>query len=543
MTSSPFRLRIQHWYAAHRGWVGYLTIFTLAFLLFGYFQYTTVFADPDSFYHAELAVQLRDGEFQRTFTALPFTTLSDHYADQHFLYHLLLVPLVSVIDPLIGMKLAAVIFGALMALTFYWFLRREHVRWAFVTTLVLLLVNPFTFRMNLAKAPSLSLILLLIGIAAAFAYRPKLLGVLAFAYVWFYGGFLLLVVSVLTFAVVGALHRRYIRRDDANRLLGRIKSFLGRAFRSHQKKQLNFALAIAVIVGTALGVVLNPFFPDNVPFYADQIFRIGAVNYQKTIGVGGEWYPYKFVELIANTVLVSIPLVISLILFVGTFKRQSTRTITLFFMWLFFLFLTLKSRRYVEYYVPFGLLFSAFALNDALGHIRWRDVWKKLQAFYLGKWLSRTGAILLTIYVLLLVPTVVVRDFISERKDLNNGFRLDLFREESLWIRAHARPGAVVFHSDWDEFPTLFYYNSQSRYIAGLDPTFLFLKDESTYWEWANVTLGRETGDVYKIIRGTFDADWVFVQHDHGAMDRLIQRDSHFSLAYDGPDAKVYRVE
>src|SRR5262249_26335136 len=156
------------------------------------------------------------------FTALPFTTLADNYADQHFLYHLLLVPFVTIIDPLIGMKLATIIFGALMALTFYWFLRREHIRWAFVTTVILLLVNPFTFRMNLAKAPSLSLILLLIGLSAAFAYKPKLLGVLAFAFVWFYGGFLLLVIGVLTFAVVGALHRRFIRRDDANRFLGRV---------------------------------------------------------------------------------------------------------------------------------------------------------------------------------------------------------------------------------------------------------------------------------------------------------------------------------
>lgn len=530
-------------YRLHRGWLGYLVIFAVAFLFFAYFQYSNVFADPDSFYHAKVAVLLRDGQFSSEFTALPFTTLAEAYADHHFLYHLLLVPFVTVIDPLVGLKIATAVFGALLALTFYWFLRREHVPWAMVTTILLLLVNPFTFRMNLAKASSLSVMLLLLGLAAAFAYRPKLLAVMGFFYVWFYGGFLLLVIAVLTFAVVGVLHRRYVRRDDANRLLSRVRALLGRTFRPKGVKRMNLYIALGVVVGTLLGVVVNPFFPDNVSFYFDQIFRIGAVNYQKTIGVGGEWYPYKFIDLVANTVLVSIPLVVALVLFVINWRRQTTRSITLFVLWLFFLILTLKSRRYIEYYVPFGLLFAAVSLRDSLGGISWKSLWGTVQRGYLRTWAARLGGIAFAAYVAVFLPAVVIRDLKSERKDLNNGFRLDLFRDESEWIRDHATPGAVVFHSDWDEFPTLFYWNSESRYIAGLDPTFLYLTGADRYWQWANVTLGKETGDVHRIIQGTFGAEYVFVEHDHTAMNNLIVADDRFRLVHSGPDAKVYHVD
>ncbi len=539
----PFREQLVLWYKSHRGWAGYLAIFTFAFVLFAYYQYIPVYADPDSFYHAKMGVLLRDGQFSAAFTALPYTTLAHAFADQHFLYHLLLVPFVSVIDPLVGLKLATILFGASLALTFYWFLRRWGIPWAFVTTVVLLLVNPFTFRMNLAKAPSLSLTLLLLGIAAAFSYRPWVLGILSFSYVWFYGGFPLLVVSALLFAVVGAVHRRLTHRQDSNRFIGKIRGLLGRAFRHHRVRRLNLRLVIAVVIGTGAGLVFNPFFPSNVRFYFDQLVRIGILNYQHVIGVGGEWYPYKLVDLLANTVLASIPLVVALVLFFILIKKQSARSITLFFLWLFFFVMTLKSRRYVEYYVPFTLLFAAFSLRDSTRGFNWRAsvryVWNVM---FKNMW-ARIGVVALITYVLVMIPTIVVRDLVSEHKDLNNGFRLDLFSKESAWIRDNGQLGAVVFHSDWDEFPILFYFNSESRYIAGLDPTFLYLQDKSRYRQWADVTLGKASGDIYAIVRGSFNADFVLIAHDHTAMEALIKADSRFRLAFSGPDADVYTVQ
>lgn len=541
--SRTIGMKLLSLYRAHQGWLGYLAVFAIAFLLFANFQHVMVFADPDSFYHAAMGVLLRDGHFSTSFAALPYTTLAHAFADQHFLYHLLLVPFVAITDPLIGLKLATVVFGAVMALTFYWFLRRWNVPWAFAATMLLLMINPFTFRMNLAKASSLSLTLLMIGIVAAFEYRYWLLGALSFAYVWFYGGFPLLVVSVVLFAIVSVVHRRVMGRADSNTLLHRIRAVLGQAFRHTRIKRLNLRITVAVLVGTGLGLVVNPFFPSNIRFYFDQLVRIGILNYQHVIGVGGEWYPYHFIDLIANTVLVSIPLVIALVLFALFIKRQSSRSITLFLLWVFFLISTLKSRRYIEYYVPFSMLFVAVSLKDSVGDFSWKNAWRSFKRDFLGNFWARIGIIAVATYCLILVPTIVIRDYVSEKKDLANGFPIGMFQQESTWIKENARPGAVVFHSDWDEFPVLFYYNTSSRYIAGLDPTFLYLQDKEWYHRWADVTLGRYTGDVYAAVRGTFNADYVIVAHDHVAMESLIRSDEHFTLAFSGPDANVYTVQ
>lgn len=39
----------------------------------------------------------------------------------------------------------------------------------------------------------------------------------------------------------------------------------------------------------------------------------------------------------------------------------------------------------------------------------------------------------------------------------------------------------MVFQTNWDDFPRLFFYNSASVYTAGLDPTYLQLYDAELY--------------------------------------------------------------
>lgn len=533
---------MRRWSEPHRGWLGYVAIAAVAFLAYALWQYSPVFADPDSFYHAAAAVELRDGQLPRTFPALPYTTLAERYADQHFLYHLILVPFVSVIDPLVGLKLATVVFGTLLSLILYAFLRHWQVPWAFAASVVLLLVTAFTFRMNLAKASSLSVAVLMLGVWAAFAYRPILLGIVAAFYAWLHGGFPLLAGATILFASVNAVLRRTRGDLDSNTFLHRVRALLGRPFRHRRVRRLNLRIMVAVIVGTMAGVATNPFFPDNLRFATDQLIRIGIVNYQDAIGVGGEWYPYKFIDLIANTVLVSIPVLIAIVLGALQFRRQSARSVTLFCLWLFFLLLTLKSRRYVEYYVPFALLFAAMSLSDSLRQWRWKTLWPALRTTVFGNVFGRIAGVAVVTYVLIVLPTVVIRDQVTNRRDLLNGFALTLYHNESQWIRQHTVPGAVVFHSDWDEFPTLYYWNTDRRFIAGLDPTFLYLADRDRYWQWANLTLGRSEDDPFAVVRGTFDADVVFVTHDHTAMRSLIEADPRFTLGFSGPDANVYLV-
>src|SRR6185295_10821315 len=58
------------------------------------------------------------------------------------------------------------------------------------------------------------------------------------------------------------------------------------------------------------------------------------------------------------------------------------------------------------------------------------------------------------------------------------------------WLRAHSPPGSMVFQTDWDDFPRLFFYNTANRYTIGLDPTYMERADSALYATWVRITRG-----------------------------------------------------
>ncbi|MFH0952294.1 MAG: hypothetical protein V1838_03830 [Patescibacteria group bacterium] len=519
-----------------------LIIITLATALFSFFQATDTFADPDSFYHAKMAVLIDQGGVVRDFPWAHFTILADNYADQHFLYHLLLVPFVKFFDPLVGIKIATVMLAVLLMGAFYYVLRSLKVRWPLLFTLLLLTINPLTFRLSLAKATSVSIILLLIGLSLIANYRWRWLAVISFLYVWLYGGFSLLFVVATTYIVVSWLVNRYRHRQSSHRYLQKVFSLLGTAFTNRRKRRLNLHLWLSVVIGIIAGIVINPYWPKNLVIYLHQLINIGIINYRNVIGVGGEWYPYGFIELVTNTVVVNILVVIALALFVIYFRKQSKMSITTALLWLFFLVLTLKSRRYVEYYVPFAMLFSAISLTDSLRDWPWPRFWKEFVKVWRHNILTKALSVILAAFVIIGLPYVIGRDIITERKDHENGFPLSVYQKGSQWLANNSPAGSIVLHDDWDEFPVLFYHNSHNYYIVGLDPTFMYLYDEDKYWQWVDITTGQYKKQTAKVIRESFNAKYIFVATDHQAMDRLITSQTDFPLVYEDNEVRIYQV-
>ena len=97
-----------------------------------------------------------------------------------------------------------------------------------------------------------------------------------------------------------------------------------------------------------------------------------------------------------------------------------------------------------------------------------------------------------------------------------------------------------VVHSDCDEFPPLFYQDTHNTYIAGLDPTFLYKANAETYWTWANLTLGKFSGNVYDAVTKTLQSQYVLVSTGHETMRSLILKDGHFHEIYRDAEANIY---
>ena len=134
-------------------------IFILAVLLFSWLHWQPAFADPDSFYHVKMTQLLMERGAINEFPWLSATTLRYQFVDHHFLYHLVLIPFIAV-SPLIGLKVATVFLAACAMVAIFLFLRYLKVAGAFWYTLFLLTVNPFVFRLVLAKAQPLVILFL-----------------------------------------------------------------------------------------------------------------------------------------------------------------------------------------------------------------------------------------------------------------------------------------------------------------------------------------------------------------------------------------------
>jgi hypothetical protein len=175
----------------------------LIFILFlALVQFSTPdLPDNDGFYHIKMAYLMRTEGLKPAFPWLPLTILNQsEFSDHHFLYHAVLIPF-TFGDLRLGAKWSAVFFASLAFLSVWNLLKNARVPYAPLWALGLLAVSEaFIYRMNITRAQSLSLLVLMLGLDWLLRKKYLPLGALAFAYVWLYDAFPLLV--ILSLAVI-----------------------------------------------------------------------------------------------------------------------------------------------------------------------------------------------------------------------------------------------------------------------------------------------------------------------------------------------------
>src|SRR3989338_11569967 len=99
-------------WGGQRSLLQYLLVILSAYSLFFWLQSSPTLADPDSFYHAKIGIFLSRGTILHEFPWLQYTTLNQSFVDHHFLYHVFLIPFVTLFpDPLAGLKFSAIFIG------------------------------------------------------------------------------------------------------------------------------------------------------------------------------------------------------------------------------------------------------------------------------------------------------------------------------------------------------------------------------------------------------------------------------------------------
>lgn len=485
-----------------RSWVLALILFILFLVGLTIVQFATPnMPDNDGFYHIKLAEIMRTEGLQPDFPWLPLSILNpDEFYDHHFLFHAALMPF-TVGDLRLGAKWAAVLFAGFAFIAVWYIFHRQNLPHAWLWSLALLgISDAFLFRMSITRAQSLSLVVLALGYLWLVEGKHKHLAVLSFVYVWLYDAFPLIV-------VLGCLHMIAVALVE---------------------RRFEYRPLLYIVVGILLGLVVNPYFPQNIIFsYHHMLPKLTDAT---SVRVGNEWYPYETKQLLEN----SLP---SLIAFAsGTLalglsaRKMDTRTAFGLLAALLFGLMLFQARRFVEYFPPFALIFAAFAWTPLLTLPD--DPALPAQSSF-----QRIGAVLLglAVAVSIVVSVPRARDAVASSKPY------DLYAGASAWLKQNSLPGERVFQTDWDDFPRLFFYNSHNTYLIGLDPTYMQLYDPNLYMLWVQITQGN-VKDPAHLIQTKFGSVYVHTDLSHKNFLRVAENDPGLREVYRDDQAVLFQV-
>jgi hypothetical protein len=480
----------------------------LAFM--GLVQFSTPdLPDNDGFYHIKLAYLMRTEGLKPEFPWLPLTVLNPReFYDHHFLFHVSLIPY-TFGDLRLGAKFAAASFSSLAFLSIWWLLHRQRLPCAPLWALGLLGISEaFIYRMSITRAQSLSLAFLALGLHWLLAKKYNRLLVLGFIYVWFYNAFPLLV------GVAGV----YV---------------LATWF---AERRLDLRPLLYSSAGIALGLLINPYFPYNITFALHHM--LPKLLETTAVSVGSEWYPYDTGQLLGNSPLALVAFLGGALALGLSGRRADTRTLTSFLLACLFGLMLFQSRRFIEYFPAFALIFAAFSWSSLI-----EPQSANMQISYKDREADRGWksflwpAIAVTIFLIVGIrPT-----FRAAKESLGTSKPYQLYSNASAWLQANTSPGARVFQTDWDDFPRLFFYNTHNTYLIGLDPTYMQLYDAGLYDRWVEITRGRVVNPS-TAISTEFGSGFVLTDLLHEDFIQRAEDDSGMEAVYQDEDAIIYQI-
>ena len=451
--------------------------------------------DNDGYYHIRLAEIMREEGLKPKFTWLPLSILNEkEFYDHHFLFHVALIPF-TFGDLRIGAKWSAVIFASLAFLSIWFLFRRQKIPYAWLWAVALLgISDAFLYRMSVTRAQSLSLAVLAFAMLWLLEGKHKSLAVLSFVYVWMYDAFpLILALAALHFLAVVMIERR-----------------------------IEFRPLLFVLGGILAGLVLNPYFPQNIIFsYNHMLPKLADAT---SVRVGNEWFPYETKQLLENSLPALIAFASGVFALGLSGKKMDLRTAFALLTALLFGLMLFQARRFVEYFPPFALIFAAFA-------------WTPLFSVQVDLPNGRLARSLLGLAVVLGMVVSIPR----AREAIDNSKPYDLYAGASAWLEANTPEGARVFQTDWDDFPRLFYYNTHNTYLIGLDPTYMQLYDPNLYALWVEITKGN-VDSPSRIILDTFGSRFVHTDLNHGGFLRAAEADEGLKEVYRDDQAVIFEV-
>jgi hypothetical protein len=274
-------------------------------------------------------------------------------------------------------------------------------------------------------------------------------------------------------------------------------------------------LLSVTLLGIGTGLILNPYFPEII---TSLYYNASRSLFLKASGVqlGVEWSPYDTWSLLKNSLPTFIVFFIT-ILSLPFIKNLKTEEYVSLCMNIVFFILTLKSRRFIEYWPVFAFLSAALIVG------------------------RRASTIPLIVGILLLSVLSVfnIKYAVSEIRSSINPER---YEGSAKWLIDNTHPAEVVFNADWDDFPFLFFYNHHNYYIVGLDPMYLYTFNQDKSRLYKKITRGKMSKPA-QIINREFGARFIFLDRGHRSFRRRLRADPYAEKVYEDRGGFVFEIK
>jgi hypothetical protein len=421
--------------------------------------------------------------------------------DAWFGYHVLLAPFTYFFDLITATKVCSSLIFALIAYTLFKLLGHLQANFRFIWVILAMTGSSITLsRATTVRPFLLSVLLTLLAALWTATDRPVKLAAVSLLHALSYSMFFLVGMAPAIWFL--------LRRDRRSCIA-----------------------ALSCGAGMVLGLLANPYFPENLRFDIVQA-SVVSLGQKAHVHMGGELYPATSWLWIVSCLPVALPWAGALILRLRNW-RQSVPAADLFLLLSAATFLgTLRVIRTVDFFVPFAILFAAAVISPYIKA-------------------SRTDV--LAAGLLLALPcfahVYLTRQYVREAPSLAR------YRGAAEYLRVNA-PGALVANTQWNDYQLLFFLNSSNRYVIGIEPTFTYLEDPRKYWLWFHIsedepgTCDHETcadtdrTDIVAAVRQDLGAQYVLADHDaNPRLESILRGKTNVTEVYRDAAFSVYRID
>jgi hypothetical protein len=444
-------------------------IFLLFTVIFSLIQFSSQnLAGADSYYHIKHGYIYQMEGLSQNFPWLQ-NNFSNGYSDPYFLYHILLIPF-TFGNLIFGAKLAAILFVSFIFTLFYWILKQYKIKSAFLLTILLFCAsNVFIFRMALARPHLLSLLFLLAGFYLISKKKYFWLFILSIIYALSYEVSILIIFIAFIYFISEYIFKR---KFDLKLLLCPASGILIGYFIHPNSLEYLYATYLVIFKIPFLeksifdlGIEISPI-TDFSAFASSNLivlilfaggFISCIINLSNDIAPRRFRATYRWFRVVLRTIkhlprniscglcknlepATSIPEIPLIPFTKGELKNDKKIILySLFLISVFFFILTLKANRFVEYWVPFTILFGAFGIN-LLIHTNLSRICAN---FFLKR------AYIIKFFTAIMLLGLVIANISYASFGIKSGMEYDKYKSAAEWLNKNTPQGSIIFHTSW----------------------------------------------------------------------------------------------